>query len=555
MSKTITSVYEHWPAITQAEFNSMVLDFEKFCEKGSMIINKNGEAVKFKLNEGQKIVARAILKEAMAETPRPIKMFIHKSRQMGISVVLGKVEQYLATRIPNINIQHIMPVEADAEDFCEKKFIPLLQGTQPLLLPKTHAIKRRVKFVEYGGKKLDSYVDFTSAENKSGGRSRTNQVVIMDEYAHYESVTYLERGVIATMPKTGRSLQVVVSTAYGMNHFYDMSKVAQDSPHWVYLFLPWHMLAEYEMEPQGRLARMDSLTEYEVKLCDIFEEAGYPIDTWARKMQWYEYTLQTEAKLDQDHMFENYPSTADESFQATGAPVLPSIKLREWKDASRRFDYMEMTQDATTGKVSLIKTNLSTMKQFVGPLRGRRYVIGADPADGGADGDFSAAVVIDLTTMENVFCIKEKLDQTDFAEVLSNLGRHYNNASIVVERNTGQTTIDWLVMLRYPNVFIDALHTTKTRVQYGVYMTPMIKKDAISRAKFLINSGTYKDYDSEFIDEALHFVWKKTPSGLQKAIGSDGYSDDTVMARLIAFASLNMNKFKGYNDGKEQQQI
>lgn len=552
MAKQVKAVYDHWPALSQRDFDRLMSEFEAFCEEGSMIVNKNGQAVPFELNEAQSLTARWILKEVFKPFPSPINVFIHKSRQMGISVVIAKIEQFLCTKLPNINCQHIMPVEADADDLCDKKFIPLLEGTHPLLLPNVTAIKRRVKFLDMDGKPIKSSVDFTSAENRSGSRGQTNQIVIQDEYAHYGNPEYLNRGVIATMPRTGRSIRVVVSTAYGMNHFYDLSKAAQQSEHWKYYFLPWHMLKEYEREPKGRLKELASLTPYEVKLCEIFEQYKYPVESWPRKMAWYEYTLETEAKMDQDHMFENYPSTADESFAATGAPVLPANKIREFREAEKPYEYVEMIQDSA-GKTSIIKTNLSTMKRFAEPIRGRKYIIGVDPADGGEQGDFSAAAVIDLTTMEDVFCIKEKIDQNDFAELLSNLGRYYNNAQIVPERNTGQSLIDWLVMLKYPNIYINPIHTTKVKVSYGIYMTPMVKKDAITRLKFLINSGTYKSYDPDFIDEALHFVWKKTPSGMQKAIGGEGHGDDVVMSRIIAVAALNMNRYKGY--GKEAQQI
>lgn len=551
MSKGVESVYSHWKTLNQQQFNELMLDFEKFCQEGSMIIDKNGLAVPFKLNEAQKMVADFIIGEIYTEYPSPTNLFIHKCRQMGISVVIAKVEQFLCTRIRNLNTQHIMPIEEDADDLCDKKFVPQLQGTHPGLLPEIHATKRRVKFLKFLGQKLDSSVTFSSAQKQSGNRGQTNQVVIEDEHAHYERVEYLERGVLATMPKVGRALRVVVSTAYGMNHFYDLSKIAKTSQHWKYLFLPWHMLSEYEREPTGRLADLSSLTDYEVKLCDIFEAAGYPVDTWARKMAWWNYVFETEAKLDMDFMFENYPSTPDESFAATGAPVLPAEKLREFRDANRPFKYVELTQDIN-GRTQIVETTLSTIKQFAKPIPGRRYILGVDPADGGTDGDASAAVMIDLTTMEDVCCIKERIDQNEFAELLNHLGRYYNNASIVPERNTGQSLIDWLVMLRYPNIHIDALHTTRSRVVYGVYMTRPVKGDAIIRMKFLMNANIYKDYDPDFIEEGLHFAWKKTPSGLQKAIGTEGHGDDCVMARLIAIAALNMTKWREYNNyGKE----
>lgn len=547
MSKGVESVYTHWKPLTQQQFNELMLEFEDYCLKGSMITDKNGQPVPFQLNEAQKVVSQFIIQEVFTEIPRPINLFIHKCRQMGISVVIAKLEAFLCSRKKNLNTQHIMPIEDDADDLCDKKFVPLLEGTHPMLLPDTYVTKRRVKFLGYDGVPLNSSVTFSSAQKQSGNRGQTNQVVVEDEQAHYERVEYLERGVLATMPKVGLAVRVVVSTAFGMNHFYDLSKVAQNSIHWKYLFLPWHMISEYEMEPKGRLADLSSLTDYEVKLCSIFEAAGYPIESWARKMVWYQYVFETEAKLDWDHMFENYPSTPEESFAATGAPVLPAEKLREFKEKGKPFKYIELVQDVQ-GKTQFVETVLSTIKQFEKPVQGRKYMLSVDPADGGADGDASAAVVIDLTTMEDVCCIKERIDQNEFAELLNHLGRYYNIAEIVVERNTGQTVIDWLVMLRYPRIYIDGLHTTKSRVVYGVYMTRPVKNDAIIRAKFLLNAGIYKDYDPDFLEEGLHFAWKKTPSGLQKAIGTEGHGDDCVMARLTGFAALNMNKWKEYNN-------
>lgn len=522
-----------------------MLDFTAFCEDGSMIIDKNGVSVPFKLNEAQLEVSFFLLREIFMDIPSPINLFIHKSRQMGISVVIGKIEQYICTRIRNLNCQHLMPTEQDADDLCDKKFIPLLQGTHPTLMPVMNQVKRRVKFVEFDNIKLGSTVTFSSAQQQAPGHGQTNQVVIEDEHAFYERVERLERGMLATMPKVGRALRVVVSTANGLNHFSDLSEVAKKSAHWKYLFLPWHMLKEYEMEPVGRLANLTNLTPYEVKLCDIFEAAGYPVSSWARKMQWWQYTFETEAKMDIDHMYSNYPSTPEESFSATGSPILPEDKLREMRDTVKKFQYVELAQ--RDNKVEIVDCVVSTMKQWEKPVPGRKYYLAVDPADGGADGDFSAAAVVDMTTMQTVWALKEKIDQNELAELLNHVGRYYNNAWIIPERNTGQSLIDWLTMLNYPLIWVDALATTKNRVVYGVYMTRPVKNEAITRAKFLINSGVFKDYDHDFIDEALHFTWKKTPSGLSKAVGTEGWHDDAVMCRLILMAALDMNKYKGYN--------
>lgn len=550
MVKAIESAYSHWKPLSQAQFNGLMLEFEKFCEDGSMITDKNGIPVPFKLNEAQKIVADILIQALFAEIPIPTNVFIHKCRQMGITVIIQKVEQYVCTRIKNINIQHLMPTEQDADDLAEKKFIPMLQSTHPELLPETSVIKRRVKFLQLDDIKIGSSVTFGSAQQQAPGHGQTNQVLIEDEHAHYEKVDRLERGMLATMPKVGRVLRVVVSTAYGMNHFYDQSKAAQNSPHWNYLFLAWWLLAEYEREPEGRLKDLSSLTEYEVKLCGIFEENGIPIEKWARKMAWWQYIFQTDAKQDMDYMYENYPSTPEESFAATGAPVLPAVVIRRFMDNPRPFKYVEVTQD-NLGRGAIRETDFSTIKQFQTPLPRKKYLLTCDPAEGGKDGDDTSIAIVDEETMEEVLTVKDKMEETDAAELINIIGRLYNNAQVIIERNTGKTLIEWLIMLKYPRLYVDPLHTTKTRAVYGVYMTWPAKREAITRMKFLLNNGYYKSWDPDFLEQALHFVWKKTPSGLQKAIGSDGYPDDCVMSRLILVFTLNMNRFAGYNSLKE----
>lgn len=546
MARNVESVYSHWEPLSQKQFNGLMLDFEKYCSEGSMIINKNGQSVPMILNEAQRAVAEDILSAVFAEIPSPTNLFYHKCRQMGITVLLQKLEQFIGTRRKNIGMQHIMPTEDDADDLFEKKFIPMLQGVHPDLAPNVYKTERRLKFVDFGGVKLNSYVNYSSSQKQSAGRGGTNQIVVEDEHAYYERVKNLERGLLATMPKAGLALRVVASTAHGMNHFRDLSKVAEASDEWGYRFLPWHMLKEYEMEPKGRLAELTELTAYEVFLCDVFEKCGYPIESWTRKMQFYQYVFETEANRDLEFMHENYPSVPEESFLATGAPALPALKLTELRDANIPYRTMELYQK-DNGQIELVRTPMGSIKVYKDPVPGHKYQFWADPADGGEQGDDSAAALVDMDTMEDVLCIKEKIDQNDFAELLAHIGRIYNTATIIVERNTGQACLDWLVnMLRYPRVWIDPFATTSKRVVYGLYMTANVKKEAITRAKFLLNYNILKDYDPDFIDQGLHFVWKKTPSGLQKAVGTDGYHDDCVMARLIGIATLDMKRWKEY---------
>jgi hypothetical protein len=75
---------------------------------------------------------------------------------------------------------------------------------------------------------------------------------------------------------------------------------------------------------------------------------------------------------------------------------------------------------------------------FKKAIRGRRYICGADPAAGlpvtSENPDYSAAVVIDQETGEEMAAYRAHVLPQDFAQHLAELGRLYNNAEMAVER-------------------------------------------------------------------------------------------------------------------------
>ena len=304
--KLIKPLYSHWEQFPNSTLREVLLDFREWCAKGKLIINKQGHAVPFRLNEAQEKVAELILSKTFAPIPEPISLVIHKSRQMGISVVLAALEQYIVDRKQNLNITHLMPDEQLAYQFFNEKWQPLAEGTHPQLLPDMYPTLSPTPYIKVGdfhGRNMNCNIKIGGAGSPAAGRSGTQHVVILDEYAFYPNVNALERGILATQPKTGMVLTIYVSTANGMNWFYDTVKQSESpTSHMEHLFLPWHLLKEYEMDVKegSRFYDLDlyTPTDYDMKLMDIFEKAGYPEDSWLRKMEWYDHVLDKEAKGD-----------------------------------------------------------------------------------------------------------------------------------------------------------------------------------------------------------------------------------------------------------------
>lgn len=131
-----------------------------------------------------------------------------------------------------------------------------------------------------------------------------------------------------------------------------------------------------------------------------------------------------------DQLYEQYPSTPDEALAPNQLDKRIPI---EWLVA----------QSVETAPMHSVEWPM--VRFYADPVGERRYVIGADPAEGNPNSDDSAAVVLDLDTGEQVAEIQGKIEISVFADLLSKLAKHYHDASLMVERNNhGHAVIEAL---------------------------------------------------------------------------------------------------------------
>lgn len=85
------------------------------------------------------------------------------------------------------------------------------------------------------------------------------------------------------------------------------------------------------------------------------------------------------------------------------------------------------------------------LEVFCLPVEGRRYVIGADPAEGNPTSDDSALAVVDALTGEECAALAGKFEPSMLAAHADKVGRWYNHAPVLVERNNhGHAVLLWL---------------------------------------------------------------------------------------------------------------
>lgn len=169
------------------------------------------------------------------------------------------------------------------------------------------------------------------------------------------------------------------------------------------------------------------------------------------------------------------------------------------------------------------------------PIDGRDYIMGIDCSAGlGEENDNSVIEIIDAVTCEQVAEFYSNIcPPYNFAQIVSMMGRLYNNAQIIVEDNGGYGT-SVLEKLQhefaYDNLFEASQGTNKNP-------KPGIKTTHSNRPKFLeliqtrLVNKSIAIRSRRLVKELKGFIWN---SSTKRAEASKGFHDDAIMALCLA---------------------
>jgi len=167
-----------------------------------------------------------------------------------------------------------------------------------------------------------------------------------------------------------------------------------------------------------------------------------------------------------------------------------------------------------------------------------RYVIGADVAEGLADGDYSAACALDCTTGEEVAAYHGHINTTDYACDLKKLAEMFGMAWIAVEANNhGHAVCAWLFRsLKYRRLFREKIEnkvgvgpTSRLGLSTNVATRPIM----VTGLEHALRFGTLITYDVETVEELESFV----SDGQGSYSAPSGQHDDRVLKLAIAQAA------------------
>jgi hypothetical protein len=234
----------------------------------------------------------------------------------------------------------------------------------------------------------------------TGARSYTGTIVVIDEADFIEDLDKLMNAVKPTIDAGGQLIMIsTVDKAQPNSPFKRIYRGARKgTTEWRHVFLPWH-------SRPGRDAAW-----YAAQRADVLARTG---------------------ALDDLH--QEYPASDTE---ALAPRTLDKRIPARWIEDC----YVEQEPLVIAGAPALAELEVYAPPQFR-----RQYVIGGDPAEGNPTSDDSALTVLDLLTGEECAALAGKLEPSTFAAALDEIGRWYNDAAVMVERNNhGHAVLQWL---------------------------------------------------------------------------------------------------------------
>lgn len=343
--------------------------------------------------------------------------------------------------------------------------------------------KRRIELEN--GSKIASF-----ATSNSGVRGGTYNLIFLDEFA-FVPQNMANDFFTSTYPviSSGKTTKVIiVSTPYGLNHFYKMWVDAEEGRS-TYKPLEVH----WSMVP-------------------------------GRDDKWKEETIRNTSE-------EQFRQEFETEFIGSSATLIPGSKLRML--AFRNPIHSEEGLDV-----------------YHLPEDGHNYVATVDCSEG-VGLDSSAISIIDITEIPYKQVAKYKNNQIPpmvFPTIIYNIARKYNDAYVLIEtNNVGQQVADILHYdLEYEYIYQIQRSTSKGQsvsagfkkaVSFGVKTTTPVKKIGCANLKALVENDRLLIEDFDTISELNTFVRVRDSYEAE-----EGNNDDVVMS-LVLFAWLSAQKF------------
>ena len=345
---------------------------------------------------------------------------------------------------------------------------------------------------------------FAASTSASSVRGGTYNIIFLDEFAFVPNqvADNFFSSVYPTITSGTSSKVIVVSTPFGMNHFYRLWSDAQkEKNEYVPLEVHW-------------------------------------TDIPGRDEEFKKTTISNTSEAQWRQEFEcQFLGSAD---TLISGPKLNSLVFNNPKQSNAGLDVYE------------------------DPVKDHTYTITVDVARG-IEKDYSAFVVFDISQFPHKVVAKYRNNQIRpifFPQIIKEVASSYNHAYILCEVNDigDQVASGLFYDLEYSNLLMSAMKGragqvlgqgfSGKKVQLGVKMSKTIKKVGCFNLKTLIEESKLIFEDFDIINELTTFIQKGNSFEAE-----EGKNDDLVMCLVIYAWLINQDYFRELTDQDIRKKI
>jgi len=528
-------------------------DFAYWAETCVRIKDKlSGRMVPFRLNRPQRRVAAIFERERLAG--RPIRVIMLKARQWGGSTL---VQMYMAwiqcTQTENWHSLICAQVGKTAatirgmyDGMLRTYPEELWEGDEP---PKLLRYQGQELIREIAGRRCR--ITLGSSERQDAVRGADYAMAHLSEVAFWKdspksSPADFIRAICGAIALTPLSLVVLESTANGVGNYFhtEWLRSERGESDKLTVFVPWHEIEIYQEPVDDAEVLWNSMDAYERDLW----ERGLTLE----RISWYHHKRKEYAS--HARMMAEYPTTPQEAFANTGSNVFAAEAVERMRQACREplaVGEVLAAGGALTGPNALkglmfVADSTGGLKVWEHPSPHEAYVTAVDVGGRSATADWSVIAVMGSQPPRVVAQWRGHTDHDLLTWKAAALARHYNNALLVFESNTlessgpgaGEVEDQGAYMLHelyehYPNLYWRQSPEGGTP-KPGFHTNRSTKQMIITELVGAVRDCTYAERDAGACDELA--VYQRRQNGSYGA--RQGYHDDMLMTRAIALHAM-----------------
>jgi len=336
-----------------------------------------------------------------------------------------------------------------------------------------------------------SYIVETANEN--AGRGLTIHNLHCSEVSRWPGDAAATLAALrAAVPADGEI--VLESTANGAcGCFYEEWQKAEERGYSRH-FYPWWWEPSYQ-----RPAKIEEFTEEELELMQKYKLTAEQIG----------FRREVKASFG-NRAAEEYAEDAESCFRASGECY---------------FDLDVVERRLHEAMPAMKQTDSGRTMMFFPVQPTKDYIIGVDPAGGGAHGDYSCAQVIDRASGMQVCELRGHLSPQELASRVAMLAREYNQALVAVERNNHGHAVH-----AYLGHYAADIRVYHQKGQAGWLTNAATRPTMLQNLAAVLVAAPFLFVSPRLLEECKTFV--RRPDGSTAA--ANGTHDDTVMAMAIA---------------------